>query len=344
MNILIIRFSSMGDVILATPVFSYLKSNYPLCRIYFITDARYAELFNNDPRLYQVIGVDKQGGAIEQIGTLRTITWDRIVDLQNNRRSRRLRKTLSSEIPVNVIAKKHFKRILLLFLRINRYSSSDHIVRRYINAVENTTDTLPAYPSSKIFIDTDLAYSLINRLVPDGMQKPLMALIPFSAWRNKEWNRENFIRVGHYFATRGFRIILLGGKEDEGRAQAMADAIGQGCSNLTGQLSLYECACILSGCALALGNDTGLSHLARACGVKTGMLFGATTGHFGFFPTGAPLFRIFQAEVFCRPCHPHGGDFCWRGSRPCLRRIAPDVVCRGMETLYALSDDTRFTR
>ena len=102
---------------------------------------------------------------------------------------------------------------------------------------------------------------------------------------------------------------------------------------LAGELSLYECGCFLTHCSLALGNDTGLSHLARACGVKTGVLFGPTTRHFGFYPYGDPAFRIFEEPLVCRPCHAHGGNICLRMSRRCMRGISYKRVIRELDEL-----------
>jgi len=128
--------------------------------------------------------------------------------------------------------------------------------------------------------------------------RPLIAILPFSAWKNKEWSRDSFCTVGRYFLAKGWDVAIFGGPEDRQTAIDMQMKIGQRCKALAGQLSLYECACILKQASLAVGNDTGLSHLARACEVKTGMIFGSTTFHFGFFPFGDPPFKVFQTEYF----------------------------------------------
>jgi heptosyltransferase-2 len=78
-----------------------------------------------------------------------------------------------------------------------------------------------------------------------------------------------------------------------------------------------------------------LSHLARACGVKTGIIFGPTTRHFGFYPYGEPPFAIFETDLKCRPCHAHGGNLCLRGGKQCMRRIQPDEVIKGLMELSA---------
>ncbi|MDD5676066.1 MAG: glycosyltransferase family 9 protein, partial [Chitinivibrionales bacterium] len=125
----------------------------------------------------------------------------------------------------------------------------------------------------------------------------------------------------------------FGGRNDAAGAQSLARSIGESATALAGGLSLYECASVLKRCALALGNDTGLMHLARAVGIKTGVVFGATTSAWGFFPRSGPASKIFERPLWCRPCHAHGGTLCFRGGRPCLRRVTPQSVIAGLEEL-----------
>jgi heptosyltransferase II len=334
MNILVIRFTSMGDVICVTSLFTYLHEEFPDSKVYFLTDAKYAELFKNDPRIFQVIGQEEN----KENGPVSRVYWDKVIDLQNNKRSVRVRKTL---LPGQVLSgtlgifkKNYLPRMLLLFMRMNFYPPFDTVPRRYLKAGAGLGKIPEEIPPLKVVLKTNDCKAIVDSFFSNGMIRPVIALIPFSAWKNKEWPRQYFLYVGRYFLSKGWHVVILGGPEDRSAAMELKKAIGQRCSALAGLISLYQGACVLKRCSLALGNDTGLSHLARACGVKTGIIFGPTTFHFGFFPFGSPSFRVFQTEIFCRPCHPHGGNFCFLGSRPCLKRIKPDMIIRGMEELY----------
>jgi heptosyltransferase-2 len=343
MEILVIRFTSMGDVILATTVFSYLKRAYPDCRIHFLTDAGYAELFKDDPRLETVEGVDKTLG-IASCRRLFDTRWDRVIDLQNNRRSRFFKKKLTNASLSGTFQKQHRNRMLLLLARLDRYDPGDHVARRYLAAAGGIEkDQSTPIPPLRIIVSDNESKRVQATVFSGHVIRPLIALFPFSAWKNKEWMRQNFIVVGRYFLTKGWNVAVLGGPEDERGAIDMQREIGSRCKALAGSLSLYECACLLKGSSLALGNDTGLSHLARACGVKTGMIFGPTTRQFGFFPFGDPPYKVFQTDCFCRPCHPHGGNICVLRSRPCLRRITPETVIRGLESLHSEPEHYRVT-
>jgi heptosyltransferase II len=333
MKILVIRFTSMGDVILATSVFSYLKDTYPTSSIHFLTDARYAGLFKDDPRIEVVESAGKKD-PISSFRRLFDIHWDSVVDLQDNRRSRLLKKKLTSATPPRVFQKQHRKRLLLLLSRLDFYDPDDTVARRYLAAAGAQKGQSSLVPPPKIFVSDIEAKRLHTTLFSGQVVRPLIALIPFSAWKNKEWMRNNFIVVGRYFLTKGWNVAVLGGPEDEREAAGMQKEIGPRCKAFAGGLSLFECACLLKESSLALGNDTGLSHLARACGVKTGVIFGSTTRQFGFFPFGEPPFKVFQADYFCRPCHPHGGNICLFQTRPCLRSISPETVIKDLEALH----------
>jgi heptosyltransferase-2 len=328
MNILIIRLSSMGDVILTTPVLTWLTQTYPLCRITMLTDNRYTGLFCNDPRIAQVIGISKTIPLAQQLDELKNQAWDKVIDLQNNKRSGVIRRLIGEVTPASVFHKNHIRRFLLLFFRINRYTSEDNVVRRYLLAAGAAAES--ECPSAQIHCNKNQAEVLLQRYFVDTSSKPILALFPFSAWKNKEWFSDRYVAVGSAFTAMGWNVAILGGPEDTEHADVLSRKIGPDAVSVAGRISLYDCACLLQSCTLALGNDTGLSHLARASGVKTGIVFGATTHHFGFFPTGKPEFKIFEDDVFCRPCHPHGGTFCWRVTRPCLSRILPQDVIAGL--------------
>jgi heptosyltransferase-2 len=333
MNILVIRFTSMGDVICVTPLFTYLHEKFPDAKVYFLTDAKYAELFKDDSRIFQAIGQEKSRKK-DPILQLIDVHWDRVVDLQNNHRSVRVRKSLLFRGTTGIVKKNYLPRMLLLFMRMNFYDPFDTVPRRYIKAGTNHREAPEDIPPLKVVLEANNCKVIHDSFFSNGVIRPVIALIPFSSWKNKEWPRHYFLYVGRYFLSKGWHVVILGGPNDRSAAEELKKGIGPRCSALAGRISLYQSACVLKRCSLALGNDTGLSHLARACGVKTGIVYGSTTFHFGFFPFSSPSYRVFQTEIFCRPCHPHGGNFCLLSARLCLKRIKPDVIIRGLEELY----------
>lgn len=327
-SILIIRYSSIGDVILIAPLIAQLRRKYPDAYIALLTYTSPSELFRDDKRLSRVFAVKKRRLCNDPILTEKR--WDLVADLQNNRHSTRQTKLLNYE-ELRRFDKLHAKRTLLLFFRLNRYSPLEHIAARYIRAGDDEVCLQLDYSIPFIGGETERFREMLQQ---DGIERPVAALMPFCAWKNKEWREKYYITLGHFFIIKGWNVVILGGKADRDRAERMRRAIGHRSISLAGRLSLYECGCVLRLCSLALGGDTGLSHLARACGIKTGFIFGPTTEHFGFMPEGDEECRVFERQLFCRPCHPHGGNFCWRLNHACMAGILPDEVICGLMDLF----------
>lgn len=324
-DILVIRLSSMGDVILASAVVESLIRDVPGCQITMVTADTWRGLWLDDPRFVRVLTI-----TAAQNADLGATDWDRIVDLQNSRKSRALVAKLKSRRPVRKFNKLHLSRFLLLALRINTYPPESNVIQRYHHAAG--LEIGPAGGETRLICSPRLAArcrQTFLSFVPQGV--PLLGLFPFSAWKNKQWPLYRFAAVASAFVERGWAVAIFGGAEDREAAQRLAQRVGAPlCYSIAGQTSVAESVASVGLCSLALGGDSGLSHMARACGVPTGMIFGATSRHLGFYPVGQPLGRIFETPLWCRPCHAHGGNICFRGGRPCLARISVEAVVKGL--------------
>lgn len=319
----------MGDVVLTTPLLSYLKNRNPETEITLVTGLEYAELFKDDPRVVSVVPYSRNNEE-NIFSDLASKKWDRIIDLQNNHRSRHLLKKKFSRTACGTFNKYHLKRFFLLFFRVNFYRTYSSVAERYILASDISPKDSGNVPPLKVYCNDDSIQK--HELFHDEDSK-VIAFFPFSAWKNKQWPAVSYAAIGKYFIKKDWNVALFGGPEDRNGAAILRREIGGNCYSFAGTLSLYEIGCYLSHCTLALGGDTGLTHLARACGVRTGILYGSTSRHFGFFPYGDPPYKIFESKQFCRPCHPHGGNICWRVSRPCLKKIKERDIIDGLEDL-----------
>lgn len=332
MKILVIRFSSMGDVILATPVFDYLKKIHSDSQITLLTDKNYVELFSDDPRLNFILGLQKSD-HIDQLSIINEY-WDLVIDLQNNRRSNNIVDHIKTKKQTGTFQKLHFQRSLLLLTRINLYPSNSDVITRYLLAAGLKNTITSINKSTKLYFDSSELTNYKKMIQSDAIIRPAIALFPFSAWKNKEWPANYFMTVGKYFISKGWNVVIFGNKSEQKQAELLRLLIGERAISLAGKLSLYECGCVLSNCTITLGNDSGLSHLARACGVKSGIVYGPTTHHFGFFPSDNPPFKILEAPGICRPCHPHGGNVCFRFNHECMKKIEPDIVIKELLKLH----------
>ena len=318
----------MGDVILVSPVIAHLNETYPNSSITLLTSSAYVSLFERDSRLSSVVGISKGGPPLE---ALRGSDFDMVFDLQNSSKSKRLLKTLGIRSVTGAFKKPRLKRLLLLLFRIDLYDSAYGVAAAYIRAAGGGAHA--QIPPLRLDFGTPLPESC--RRFEDEGSGPIIALFPFSAWKNKQWPLDYFVQVGRHYRAKGWRVLALGGKEDASAADALVNEIKGDSLNLAGKLTLDECGKVLARCSLALGNDTGLSHLARACGVKTGVIFGPTTRHFGFYPYANPPYKVFELKMRCRPCHFHGGNKCPLIHWGCMKRLKPETVIEGLEELAA---------
>ncbi len=329
-HILVIRFSSMGDVVLVAGVLPALEDAWPQAHIHLVTDERYTSFYEDDARIHRVHSVTKKNRR-KVFKELAGLNWDFVLDLQNNRCSKGYRQKYFADVRSGALDKLHGKRLLLLLFRHNRYNFAENVVFRYIRAAglkpSSDHDQLPP-------VRLTFQSGPKERGFEHGAgDKKKLALFPFCAWKNKQWPLEFYLEIGREALRRNWYVCIFGGPTDQPVADSMALELGAGADSFAGRRTLHEVGAMLTDCNLALGNDTGLSHLARACGVATGMIFGSTTRHWGFYPYGSPPYRVFETELTCRPCHAHGGNFCFRGSRQCLLRITPHMVISGLENL-----------
>jgi len=332
MKILIIRFSALGDVILTTPVFNYLKNTDSNSELTLLTDKSYVELFADDPRLKCVLGFTKNTPLTNL--SIFDEEWDQIIDLQNNKKSRHITGLIKKKKKIGFFQKLHFQRTMLLLTRTNLYPSQSEVITRYFQAADVLNIPASFNKAPTLFFTPSSSYQYEKFIQSDTIVRPTIALFPFSAWKNKEWPIRHFVVLGKFFITKGWNVVIMGSQSEQEQAEQLCLLIGKKAISLAGTLSLYQCGCVLSKCNIALGNDSGLAHLARACGVKTGIIYGPTTRHFGFFPSGSPSFKVFEREMFCRPCHPHGGNFCIRLKHNCMQEIPPEKVIKELLTLF----------
>ncbi|MBD3322663.1 MAG: hypothetical protein GF350_16295, partial [Chitinivibrionales bacterium] len=295
MNILVIRFSSLGDVILAAPVFSFLRDRYPDANITLLTRSRYCNLFIDDPRVNKVLCMDR--GELPR--QFLDGEWDSIIDLQANSCSRKAVRRVGGEATVGRFQKNYFKRFMLLVFRINLYNPAEHVICRYARAAGYSEKTCGPLPSPVIERRNDSFErdQRLNSIRRSG--KPVLALMPFGAWKNKEWPVASYEQVGAQFISSGWQVVIMGGPGEKEKAAKLKSRLGPMSISFAGELPVESNIPVFKLCRLSLGNDSGLSHLARASGVKTGIIYGATSWHFGFSPCGEPAFRIFQKPLCC---------------------------------------------
>ncbi len=315
-KILVIRLSSIGDIVLTTPLLRSLQSAWPDARIDYCTKAPFVSLLAENPRL----------SAISTLEAPPTDAYDLVVDLQNNLRSHAIVRSLRSEHLVHY-RKANWKKWLLVQCKINLYGPYRSVVDRYRDALKVfalSGDSLGCelYPSSseRAFAST----------VVDGNRKTLALCFGAKHFTKRYPPRSFAVLLTLLLSEMQLQVLLLGGKEDAPQASEIMEALPAAFQpmvlNLAGSCSLMQSAAILERSDAILCNDTGLMHIASAFGKKLFLLFGSSSASFGFLPSHAP-YDLFQVEgLRCRPCSHIGRDRCPKGHFRCMNDLSQNFI------------------
>jgi heptosyltransferase II len=324
-RVLVIRLSSLGDLILATPVFENLKAAG--ARTSVLVKAAFAPVFEGNPFVDEVL-VFEERGFLGWAREIRRRLYDAVVDLHGTPRSYGWSWLSGARRALRYDKRARERRLLVLAKRESpRLSGS--VVDRYLECLDVPTP----HRSPKLFPRPSLPEALEKKIGPG----PFVALAPGAAHATKQWPPERFAEsvdkllglassplVGK---GRGEGLVLiLGSKSDRPAAEQVASRLGAPSLVLAGETSLPEMFTLLSRCRLALTNDSGAMHAAAALGVPTVAVFGPTVRAFGFFPQG-PNTAVVQSEgLYCRPCRLHGSETCPETHFRCMRDLTSDAV------------------
>jgi ADP-heptose:LPS heptosyltransferase len=315
-KILVIRLSSIGDIILTTPLLRSMNVAWPEARIDYCTKAPYSSLLSSNPRISTIYTTEHPPSG----------AYDLVVDLQNNVRSNFIIQKLNASRTVHY-RKGNWKKWMLVQCKINLYGNCRSVVDRYLDAVKELgvsgdLQGCELYPSSE-----ELAF-----IVPffKGGQKTL-ALCFGAKHYTKRYPPHHFASIISLLLNeQSLQVLLLGGKEDATQASeimnALPDAYRTMVVNLAGNCSLMQTAALLQHADAVLCNDTGLMHMASAFGKHLFVLFGSSSDAFGFLPYHAP-YDLFEVKgLKCRPCSHIGRDHCPKEHFRCMNDLSKSLI------------------
>ena len=345
MHFALIRFSSLGDIVLQTPIIAWIKMKFPEAKISFITSKAFKDLISENPFIDEVILIDRLSGK-EDRNQLKKIAKELnkkspapiVIDLHNTLRSKFLRFHLNKCLCF-VVDKRSFLRKLLVWFKLDllKKLSSHHFRvlediaflfdRRFdpdelrdfldkntICGNERLTQTVASFSSEKSSIEG--AYLVVS---------------PIASFENKRWPLKNYQNLIKRFLAdtqfQNFKIVLVAGPDDEYCEQAIDGEIlaHQRFVNLQGKTTIKESAEIIGKSKFCISNDTGTIHMAEACGVPVITLFGPTSESFGFRPHLSKSIAL-SSQRSCRPCSETGAKKCRYQSNLCMEDISIDEV------------------
>ena len=321
MKILVIRFSSIGDIVLTTPVIRCLKNQIDDVEIHVLTKKKFSSLYKTNPYINKVYEYDDS--LKKNIEELKLENYDYIVDLQKNKRSLRVTRALHK--PHSSFPKLNFKKFLLTTFKINLMPDI-HIVDRYFKAVEKLGVTND-YQGLDFFISEKNDYPLSE--LPENFQKGYHAFVIGGTYKTKILPAVKIVEI---IQKLNEPVILLGGPDDVERAEEILSAISCQLSaiSLVGKINLEQSASIVKKAKSVLTNDTGLMHIAAAFHKNIVSVWGNTVpelGMYPYLPKEKEKCHIVECkDVKCRPCSKLGFKECPKRHFKCMMKIDSDTV------------------
>lgn len=335
-NILIARLSSIGDIILTTPVIRAVRNTFPDARITFLVKEEFLELLKFHPSVNELITFRKSTGIKGLLAlrkNLRSREFDCFIDLHNNLRTRFLRQSLHFRISATY-GKESLKRWLLVTFRINLMKSSKPVFLKYFDAVKSLGISYDE-KGTEIFTPAESRLKVIGLLTEAGIDqsKPLFVLCPGASFSNKQWLPERFAELaGLIMKEMTGQVVFLGGPGDRAICDSIISMTPEKALNLAGKLTLLESAALAQMASCVVSNDSGMMHLAQSQGTAVVAIFGPTSRELGFFPLPQSS-RVVEHNVSCRPCTTKGLNHCPKGHFLCMKGIEAATVFEAIRNI-----------
>lgn len=328
-NVLVLRFSSAGDIVLTAPAMHALRKAWPAAQIYFAVKSGFVPLVEGNPDLDTILPVSSTRAFVSDVRrkarTMPEERWHAILDLQGKVRSRLTRGLVPAAKRV-VWIKRPARDNLPVRLGIRPYRAEKPIADRYHDAVETLVGhTLPRGPL-RYFVGRRYQEEADTAL--SNVDEPIVGISPGATWQTKRWPTERFAALATYIANAGFRVVITGSPDELDLAKSISQ-LEPRVITLTGKTSLGALGGLIHRCRAFVANDSGPMHIARALGVPTLAFFGSTDPRqFEFHGH-----RVLHEPVPCAPCHFHGRHRCPKKHFRCLMDIRVDQAWESLQEL-----------
>ncbi|MCD8740198.1 glycosyltransferase family 9 protein [Mucilaginibacter roseus] len=307
MKILVIRFSSMGDIIYTTPVVRCLKKQLPGAEIHFLTKPAFQYIYNNNPYLDKLLLL--KDTLSETIREIKAEKYDHIIDLHNNLRTSIIK--LRTGIPASTYKKQRLRKWLSLKLKLDLVPHT-HLVDRYLETVKFLGVVNDGQPIN-YYINGQ--YNLTD-LLPASHQNGFIAFIIGATHFTKRMPNYKIISICNQI---NLPIILLGGKDVADNGDEISAATASKAINLCGKTTLDESVFLVSQAKSIIGFDTGLTHIAEAFNKPIASVWGGTVPELlGVQPYQVDEALMAGIELPCRPCSKFGLPKCPLGHFKCM--------------------------
>ena len=332
-SFLIIRLSSLGDILLTTPALRCLRKSFPSARIDVLVRDRYRELLEDNPNVSSLISpaepLDWQ--SLKKMRASLEGNYGTVVDLHTSFRSFFLRKGLQAK-KVLAYDKRRRARWFLVRFKRDLYGGEFSVPMAYLNvlATIGVEDDGLGLDWPRALSKRDQFLKLASPGDP-GVNKPI-ALCPGASFPTKCWPVEYWIELTEKLLQKESPLWIFGDESDVGTGELLQKVNPERVTNFCGRLNLSEAGAGLSFCRLAITNDAGPAHMAAGVGVPVLVIYGSTVPQFGFRPFRVSH-RIAEIDLPCRPCSHLGYQICPLKHFHCMKDQRTERIITLLEDL-----------
>ncbi len=321
-NTLVVRFGSLGDVILSSATVLSYKIAYPGSRLTYLTKERFRSVVEMFDGVDEIVTVPNHAFTRELVRVLMNLDrgrFDRVIDLHGNFRSWLARSVITANQTI-AYPKRRTERWRMSLKHKTLPLEYPHTIDLYNQTL--AVQGRRAACHRPIMHPPELVDERANLFATD---RPVVLVAPGAAHPNKAWLAERFIQVARDLDDFAGAKVLVAVTADDPNCQILETE-----SKAAGLTVLVDCpltqlAGVVAQAKLVVANDSGVAHLASAVGTPTLAIFGSTHPALGFAPRGLRD-RVVEVDEPCRPCSRHGRKPCYRDERYCFTRIATATV------------------
>lgn len=337
-RVLVLRFSSLGDVVLTSAAIDALKRTWPATEVVFAVKTAFADLVRSNPHVSRVVTMESGEGALATAKKLREVDADALLDLHRNNRTAALRFLVRGPRRRAVWSKRPLADSLAVRLRLRPYRAAMTISERYHQAVEALAGASLPRGEMKLWVSAQHQDEADRALAEAGVQpgRPLVGLSPGGTAATKLWPVERFAELARRLVAAGTQVAVTGAKGEAPLARAILEVVPEA-KDLTGKFGIGVLGGVISRCAAFAGNDSGPMHMARALGTPSLAIFGSTDPRQFDFTGHAVLF----AGVECSPCSFFGRSSCPEGHFRCMLDLDVERAWSALAPLLAAAGNRR---
>lgn len=316
---LIIRFSSIGDIVLTTPVIRCLKSQVEDAEVHYLTKNEYKNLLSANPYIDKIHIL--KGKLSDTIEELHQEDYDYIIDLHRNIRTYFIKNRLKSiSFSFN---KLNYKKWLLVNFKINKLPDT-HIVDRYFETIK-VFDVKNDNKGLDYFIPTEENVELSE--LPDNFHNGYIAFVTGAKHYTKRLTADKIISVCKNIEL---PVLLLGGQEEKEEGDIIQSKAGSSVYNACGAYNINQSASLIKKARVVITHDTGLMHIAAAFNKVIISIWGNTIPQFGMYPyISEKKYIIIEVEdLKCRPCSKLGYIKCPKMHFRCIKEIDEERIVK----------------